>query len=78
MLFSPSTKDSLSLAFCIYVCVMFSEYIPGGTLKDRLHDVTDPLPWIQRVKFAKDIASGMVGTTFSLKDFLNDTFPLHV
>ena len=39
---------------------LVTEYIPGGTLKDRLHDLDDPLPWIQRVKFARDIASGMV------------------
>ena len=46
-------------------CIVFSEYIPGGTLKDRLHDETDPLPWIQRVKFAKDIASVMVSVVQS-------------
>lgn len=37
-----------------------AEFISGGTLKDRLHDTSNPLPWIQRVHFAKDIAEGMV------------------
>ncbi|KAJ8312730.1 hypothetical protein KUTeg_010103 [Tegillarca granosa] len=35
------------------------KYIPGGTLKDLLHDSSKELPWIQRVKFTKDIAAGM-------------------
>lgn len=36
-----------------------TEYISGGTLTELLHDTTQPLPWEQRVSFAKDIASGM-------------------
>lgn len=36
-----------------------TEYIPGGTLKDLIHDSSIILPWEQRVNFAKDIASGM-------------------
>lgn len=38
---------------------MVTEYISGGTLTELLHDSTQPLPWEQRVSFAKDIASGM-------------------
>ncbi|CAH1962942.1 unnamed protein product [Acanthoscelides obtectus] len=38
---------------------LVTEYISGGTLTELLHDVAQPLPWEQRVSFAKDIASGM-------------------
>lgn len=38
---------------------LVTEYISGGTLKDLIHDLTEPLPYEQRVNFAKDIASGM-------------------
>lgn len=38
---------------------LVTEYIAGGTLTELLHDVSQPLPWEQRVSFAKDIASGM-------------------
>lgn len=38
---------------------LVTEYISGGTLTELLHDSTQPLPWEQRVSFAKDIASGM-------------------
>ncbi|XP_019633248.1 PREDICTED: LIM domain kinase 1-like isoform X1 [Branchiostoma belcheri] len=38
---------------------LVTEYIDGGTLKDKLKDMAEPLPWIQRVRYAKDIASGM-------------------
>ncbi|XP_067015771.1 LIM domain kinase 1 [Anabrus simplex] len=38
---------------------LVTEFIAGGTLKDLVHDLTEPLPWEQRVSFAKDIASGM-------------------
>ena len=36
------------------------EYIPGGTLRGILKDQSRDLSWSQRVKFAKDIALGMV------------------
>ncbi|XP_071449114.1 LIM domain kinase 1 [Hetaerina americana] len=39
--------------------VLVTEFIGGGTLKDLIHDLSEPLPWEQRVCFAKDIASGM-------------------
>jgi len=42
----------------LILCVI--EYISGGTLKARIQDLSDPLPWLHRVKFAQDIASGMV------------------
>lgn len=38
---------------------LITEYISGGTLKARIQDLSDPLPWLHRVKFAQDIASGM-------------------
>lgn len=38
---------------------LVTEFISGGTLKDLIHDMTEPLPWEQRVSFAKDIAAGM-------------------
>ncbi|XP_066144217.1 LIM domain kinase 1 [Euwallacea fornicatus] len=38
---------------------LVTEYISGGTLTELLHDSTQPLPWEQRVSFAKDIAAGM-------------------
>ncbi|XP_060534465.1 LIM domain kinase 1 isoform X2 [Cylas formicarius] len=38
---------------------LVTEYISGGTLTELLHDLGQPLPWEQRVSFAKDIASGV-------------------
>ncbi|XP_065334674.1 LIM domain kinase 1 isoform X2 [Cloeon dipterum] len=38
---------------------LVTEFIPGGTLRDLIHDPDEPLPWEQRANFAKDIASGM-------------------
>lgn len=38
---------------------ILTEYISGGTLKSYIHDLQRPLSWRQRMKFAKDIASGM-------------------
>ncbi|KAK7074811.1 LIM domain kinase 1 [Halocaridina rubra] len=38
---------------------LLTEYIGGGTLKEIIHDMEKPLPWDQRISFAKDIASGM-------------------
>ena len=38
---------------------LITEYVAGGTLQCLLHDDAEPLPWEQRVSFAKDIASGM-------------------
>lgn len=38
---------------------LVTEYVPGGTLKDLVHDLSETLPWEQRISFAKDIASGM-------------------
>ena len=38
---------------------LVTEFISGGTLKDLIHDLSEALPWEQRVNFAKDIASGM-------------------
>ncbi|XP_072524533.1 LIM domain kinase 1a isoform X1 [Salminus brasiliensis] len=36
-----------------------AEYIKGGTLRDIIKKMDSNYPWIQRVSFAKDIASGM-------------------
>ncbi|KAE8746611.1 hypothetical protein FOCC_FOCC006595 [Frankliniella occidentalis] len=38
---------------------LVTEFVPGGTLKDLVHDLSESLPWEQRISFAKDIASGM-------------------
>ncbi|RZC39440.1 LIM domain kinase 1, partial [Asbolus verrucosus] len=38
---------------------LVTEYISGGTLTELIHDINQPLPWEQRVSFAKDIAAGM-------------------
>ncbi|KAL3271687.1 hypothetical protein HHI36_022160 [Cryptolaemus montrouzieri] len=38
---------------------LVTEYISGGTLTELIHDTNQPLPWEQRVSFAKDIAAGM-------------------
>nr|XP_032836889.1 LIM domain kinase 1-like [Petromyzon marinus] len=39
---------------------LITEYIEGGTLRDTIRNMDDPLPWTQRVGFARDIAAGMV------------------
>ncbi|XP_018323597.1 LIM domain kinase 1 [Agrilus planipennis] len=38
---------------------LVTEYIAGGTLRELIHDLSQPIPWEQRVSFAKDIAAGM-------------------
>ncbi|XP_042860395.1 LIM domain kinase 1-like [Penaeus japonicus] len=38
---------------------LLTEYISGGTLKEIIHALDEPLPWDQRINFAKNIASGM-------------------
>ncbi|XP_058465809.1 LIM domain kinase 1 isoform X2 [Malaya genurostris] len=38
---------------------LVTEYIPGGSLKELIHDSGLPLPWEQRVCFARDISCGM-------------------
>lgn len=38
---------------------LLTEYISGGSLKELIHDSGLPLPWEQRISFAKDIACGM-------------------
>jgi hypothetical protein len=41
--------------------IIYSEdYIAGGTLRNIIHDLTIPLTWLQRLRYAKDIAGGMV------------------
>lgn len=38
---------------------LVTEFVPGGSLKELIHDSDLPLPWEQRIRFAKDIACGM-------------------
>jgi LIM domain kinase 1 len=38
---------------------LVTEFIPGGSLKELIHDSGLPLPWEQRISFAKDISCGM-------------------
>ncbi|CAF0834754.1 unnamed protein product [Adineta ricciae] len=35
------------------------DYIAGGTLKNVIHDLSIPLTWLKRLRYAKDIAAGM-------------------
>jgi len=48
------------LVFIVVYCGYALEYIPGGTLKSRLMDMSVELPWKLRIKLAKDVACGMV------------------
>lgn len=38
---------------------LVTEFVPGGSLKDIIHNNDLTLPWEYRVRFAKDIACGM-------------------
>ncbi|XP_031616325.1 LIM domain kinase 1-like isoform X2 [Contarinia nasturtii] len=38
---------------------LVTEYVPGGSLKDLIHNNDSVLPWECRIRFAKDIACGM-------------------
>uniref|UniRef100_A0A2M4BA58 non-specific serine/threonine protein kinase n=1 Tax=Anopheles marajoara TaxID=58244 RepID=A0A2M4BA58_9DIPT len=38
---------------------LVTEFIPGGSLKELIHDSGLPLSWLQRMSFARDIARGM-------------------
>lgn len=38
---------------------LVTEYVPGGSLKDLIHNCELVLPWECRIRFAKDIACGM-------------------
>uniref|UniRef100_A0A182MXV1 LIM domain kinase 1 n=1 Tax=Anopheles dirus TaxID=7168 RepID=A0A182MXV1_9DIPT len=38
---------------------LVTEFIPGGSLKELIHDSGQPLSWAQRISFARDISSGM-------------------
>ncbi|XP_053684379.1 LIM domain kinase 1 [Sabethes cyaneus] len=38
---------------------LVTEFIPGGSLKELIHDSGLPLPWEQRICFARDISCGM-------------------
>ncbi|XP_065088730.1 LIM domain kinase 1 isoform X3 [Ochlerotatus camptorhynchus] len=38
---------------------LVTEFIPGGSLKELIHDSGLPLPWGQRISFARDISCGM-------------------
>lgn len=53
---------SLGFLFLISNSLFLSikDYIAGGTLKDIIHDLSIPLTWLQRLRYAKDISAGMV------------------
>lgn len=38
---------------------LITEYIPGGSLKELIHDSGLPLIWEERISFARDISAGM-------------------
>ena len=63
---------SIKIIKCVFSLVCFFQLIPfiilfnsldyiaGGTLKNIIHDLSIPLTWLQRLRYAKDIAAGMV------------------
>ena len=46
--------------FFFKIFLIYQDYIAGGTLKNLIHDLSIPLTWLQRLRYAKDIAAGMV------------------
>ena len=38
---------------------LITEYITGGTLRQLIQDETHPINWLERINWARDIASGM-------------------
>ena len=44
------------------VLLRFSDYIAGGTLKNLILDLSIPLSWLERLRYAKDISAGMVAS----------------
>lgn len=49
-----------TITFCFAFSFSFPlEYVPGGPLKDLIHNTDLVLPWELRIRFAKDIACGM-------------------
>ena len=49
------------MSFSICACFFYSkDYIAGGTLKNIIHELSIPLTWLKRLRYAKDIAAGMV------------------
>lgn len=53
------------------------DYIAGGTLKDIIHDLSIPLTWLQRLRYAKDIAAGMVVMIYLTHDYFNKNKKKH-
>ena len=56
----PNVLRFLGVLYRDKKLTLVTDFIAGGTLKDKLSDMSEPLPWIQRVRMAKDIAAGMV------------------
>ena len=53
-----------------FLIFYFKDYIAGGTLKNIIHDLSIPLTWLKRLRFAKDISAGMVITKYEKFDLL--------
>ncbi len=60
MCFLVGTSISIFLIFVFLNYLDWIDYIAGGTLKNIIHDLSIPLTWLQRLRYAKDIAAGMV------------------
>ncbi|XP_068749971.1 LIM domain kinase 1-like [Montipora capricornis] len=55
----PNVLRFIGILYRDKVLNLIIEYISGGTLRQILKDKGKELSWLQRVKFAKDIAAGM-------------------
>jgi len=55
----PNVLRFIGVLYRDKILNLITEYISGGTLRQVLKDKRKELSWLQRVKFAKDIAAGM-------------------
>eukprot|EP00794_Sanderia_malayensis_P014100 gene14100-15573_t len=55
----PNVLGFIGIMYKNKLLHIITEFISGGTLRKLLKNKDIPLPWEQRVHFAKDIASGM-------------------
>lgn len=55
----PNVLRFIGVLYRDKILNLITEYISGGTLRQVLKDKGKKLSWLQRIKFAKDIAAGM-------------------
>lgn len=55
----PNVLRFIGILYRDKILNLIIEYISGGTLHEILKDKDKALSWVQRIKFAKDIAAGM-------------------